>query len=45
MWDKLSDALSDEQKANKISNLLAKMKRGGQIRNEGTRTKPSWRRA
>lgn len=44
LWDKLSDALNEDQKANKITNLLTKMKRVGQIRNEGSRTKPSWRR-
>lgn len=42
LWDKLSDALSDEQKTNKISNLLAKMRRLGQIRNAGSRAHPSW---
>lgn len=39
---KLSDALTDTQKATKTSTLLAKMKRSGQITNEGSRTKPSW---
>ncbi|WP_432505732.1 RNA-binding domain-containing protein [Kineococcus arenarius] len=40
--DKLSDALSDEQKVSKISNLLTKMRRQGEIRNAGSRTKPRW---
>jgi ATP-dependent DNA helicase RecG len=39
---KLSDALTDDQKTNKISNLLAKMRSRGEIRNGGGRTKPSW---
>lgn len=42
LWDKLSDSLSDEQKANKIANLLAKLKRRGLIRNEGSRSRPVW---
>jgi ATP-dependent DNA helicase RecG len=41
---KISDALTDEQKASKISNLLSKMRRAGQIVNTGSRTNPSWRR-
>ncbi|WP_137809657.1 MULTISPECIES: RNA-binding domain-containing protein [unclassified Gordonia (in: high G+C Gram-positive bacteria)] len=40
--DKLSEALDDRQKATKISNLLTKMKRNGQIRNAGTRSHPRW---
>lgn len=42
LWDKLSDALDDEQKRNKITNLLAKMRRAGQIRNAGSTQKPRW---
>lgn len=34
----LSDALTDEQKANKISNLLARLRRDQKIRNEGSRS-------
>ncbi len=40
--DKLSDALSDDQKSNKISNLLTKMRRGGVIDNSGSRSQPRW---
>lgn len=40
--DKLSDALSDDQKTNKISNLLTKMRRGGVIDNSGSRSQPRW---
>lgn len=42
LWDKLSDALDDGQKRNKITNLLAKMRRQGVIRNSGTSRKPRW---
>lgn len=42
LWDKLSDALDDEQKRNKVMNLLTKMRRNGQIRNVGSRPRPRW---
>ncbi|MDN4172249.1 putative DNA binding domain-containing protein [Nocardioides sp. SOB77] len=42
LWDKLSDALDDSQKRNKVMNLLTKMRRNAQIRNAGTRSKPRW---
>ncbi|TGY34284.1 transcriptional regulator [Microbacterium laevaniformans] len=38
----LSDALSAQQKRNKVKNLLAAMRRRGQIRNDGSRTLPNW---
>lgn len=38
----LSEALSDQQKRNKVKNLLAAMRRSGQIRNDGSRAQPSW---
>jgi len=41
--DKLSDALSDYQKARKIGNLLSNMRRSGKIKNEGSRGNPAWR--
>ena len=44
LWDKLSDALSDRQKRDKVTNLLAKMRKAGQIRNAGTQRKPRWER-
>jgi ATP-dependent DNA helicase RecG len=44
LWDKLSDALTDEQRRNKITSLLVKMKRQGLIRNTGTRSRPLWGR-
>lgn len=40
--DKLSDALSDEQKQDKISNLLTNLRRGGKIVNTGSRKAPKW---
>lgn len=43
--DKLSDALSLEQKQRKVGNLLTKMRRKGRILNAGSRGKPVWRRA
>lgn len=42
LWDKLSDALDDGQKKNKVMNLLAKMRGSWQIRNAGSRSKPRW---
>lgn len=42
LWDKLSDALDESQKRNKVMNLLTKMRMSGQIHNAGTRTKPRW---
>jgi ATP-dependent DNA helicase RecG len=45
LTDKLSDALSPEQKRDKISNLLTKMRRQHRIHNAGSRGKPEWRLA
>lgn len=39
---KLSDALDDDQKRRKISNLLSNMRRAGRIKNVGARKAPSW---
>lgn len=39
---KLSDALNDEQKLNKISNLLSNLRRAKRIRNVGSRKAPVW---
>ena len=39
----LSDALSEQQKKAKISNLLTNMRRANRIFNSGSRTKPVWR--
>jgi len=45
LWGKLSDALDDEQKTNKIANILTNLRRGGHIRNTGSRKIPIWKRA
>lgn len=45
LTDKLSDALSSEQKQDKISNLLTKLRRQGRIFNAGSRGKPEWKLA
>ena len=42
LWGKLSDALDDEQKNNKIGNLLTNLRRAGRIRNVGSRKSPQW---
>ncbi|MDT0202398.1 RNA-binding domain-containing protein [Nocardioides sp. AE5] len=42
LWDKLSDALVEKQKQNKVMNLLTKMRQAGQIRNAGTRAQSRW---
>ena len=42
LWDKLSDALNDRQKRDKIKNLLSKMRGNGQIRNAGSQQQPRW---
>lgn len=39
---KLSDALDEEQKQNKISNLLSNLRRAKRIRNAGSRKAPVW---
>ncbi|MBK6744175.1 MAG: putative DNA binding domain-containing protein [Hydrogenophilales bacterium] len=39
---KLSDALNEEQKQNKISNLLTNLRRAKRIRNSGSRKAPVW---
>ncbi|MDY6822496.1 MAG: putative DNA binding domain-containing protein [Thermodesulfobacteriota bacterium] len=45
LWEKLSDALGDSQKKDKISNLLTKMRRAGRIRNIASRKAPKWQLA
>lgn len=42
---KLSEALDDEQKENKISNLLTNLRRAGRIKNTGSRKAPRWQLA
>lgn len=43
LWGKLSDALDDEQKYNKISNLITNMRRSEKIRNISSRKAPIWK--
>lgn len=43
LLDKLSDALDEKQKYNKVSNLLTKLRRHGVIVNMGSDTAPCWR--
>ena len=43
LLDKLSDALDDKQKYNKISSLLTRQRRRGVIVNTGSDTAPCWR--
>lgn len=42
LWNKLSKALSDQQKANRVRNLLNRMRESGEIENAGTRKLPNW---
>jgi ATP-dependent DNA helicase RecG len=43
LWlNKLSDALTEEQKLKKLSNLLTKLRRSGRIRNAGSNKSPRW---
>lgn len=42
LLDKLSDALDDKQRENKIKNLLTKLRAQGKIDNQGSRKKPEW---
>lgn len=43
LLDKLSSALNEEQKNNKIGNLLSKLRMNGVIHNAGTKGAPEWR--
>jgi ATP-dependent DNA helicase RecG len=45
LMDKLSDALNEKQKYNKVSNLLTKLRRNGLIVNTGSDAVPCWRLA
>lgn len=42
LMDKLSDVLDDNQKKNKIRNIISAMKREKKIINRGSRKKPKW---
>ncbi len=43
LWDKLSDALDETQKKNKIGNILGSLRRKKVIINAGSKAVPSWR--
>ncbi|MFG6543810.1 RNA-binding domain-containing protein [Sulfitobacter sp. 1A10445] len=43
LWSKLSDALSETQKKNKIGNIISGLRRKGLLINVGPRTAPDWR--
>lgn len=43
LMGKLSDGLTPEQKYNKISNLITKLRRNERIHNAGSRSKPLWK--
>jgi ATP-dependent DNA helicase RecG len=43
LWDKLSDALDEAQKTNKIGNLLSALRRKGVIFNAGSKPAPAWK--
>ncbi|WP_205961706.1 ATP-binding protein, partial [Pararhodobacter oceanensis] len=43
LWDKLSDALDETQKKNKIGNILGSLRRKKVIFNAGSKAVPSWR--
>lgn len=42
LFSKLPEVLTHEQKAHKVRNLLQSLRRGGVIRNAGSRSTPSW---
>ena len=42
LWNKLPDWMSDEQKKNKIKNLLSELNQSGKINNTGTRKDSVW---
>ncbi|WP_024897857.1 RNA-binding domain-containing protein [Brucella rhizosphaerae] len=43
LWGKLSEALDDTQKKNKIGNLLSALRDKDKIRNTGSKSAPRWR--
>ena len=42
LWNKLPDWMSDDQKRNKVGNLLGELRRLELIKNTGTMKNPSW---
>jgi ATP-dependent DNA helicase RecG len=45
LYDKLSEALDEQQRDTKISNMLTSMRKAGDIKNAGTRKEPRWQLA
>ena len=43
LWDVFGSRLSDDNKSRKLSNLLTKMRRREQVKNDGTQGKALWR--
>lgn len=43
LWNKLSEALDDTQKKQKIGNLLSGLRMKGKIHNAGSKSSPEWR--
>jgi ATP-dependent DNA helicase RecG len=44
LWNKLPDWMNDKQRKTKISNLLAELRKTGQIQNSGSDKRPVWRK-
>lgn len=42
LLEKLSNSLTEQQKTNKVKNLLTKLRTAGEIENRGSRGKPAW---
>ena len=42
LWNKLPDWMDDEQRSNKIGNLISELRRAEKIRNAGTLKYPKW---
>jgi ATP-dependent DNA helicase RecG len=43
LWDKLPDVLDEQQKENKVTNLISELSnKRNEIRNKGSRKKPNW---
>ncbi len=43
IWKNLPNVLSDDQKINKITNLLSSLRREGRIKNHGSFKRPTWK--
>lgn len=44
LWTKLPDWMNDDQRKNKVTNLIAELRRGHLIYNKGTDAGPRWER-